>query len=339
MQQTTPEPSFQTQPWLRLLPSLRLLALLGLFVACDQKSSGPAPAPSLDAGQTVDAGLDAASTASVCEPAGAFRCNPEQPAVLEVCDPETVLGWTEYLRCAAPQLCDADRGECLSCEPGASRCDGWRLQRCDATGSHWELQAECHTEDHCNSTEERCLHCLGGQGFCADANFVSCNANQDGLEAITCESADLCNVASMGCRQCFPDEYQCSGNDLMRCDEEHTWQRQDTCETEFLCSKTLEVLADDAQASAECLAPVCEAGEFRCNPDNPAVLQGCPPSRDRFETIDVCGQPAQCNAEQGKCDAGCGVPGAYRCNGAALQRCDADGFEWVTEQVCNSTRV
>src|SRR5690606_6463874 len=167
MEQVTSDPFLRKLSWPGLLPFLGLIAALQLLVACDQKSTTSGLSPNQEAGLLSDAGdagrfgqSDADGTGlnpSACEPAGDFRCSPEQPAVLEVCDPGTVVGWTEYLRCGAPELCDADRGGCLACEPGAIRCDGWRLQRCDATGSHWQLQAECMTEDHCTSTEARCL--------------------------------------------------------------------------------------------------------------------------------------------------------------------------------------
>lgn len=321
----------------------RLFLFVGLLllfvVACDGDSGGPPTNPadaSLDAGDADAAlGTEGGTMTAACEQEGAFRCKPEQGEMLEICDPSTRAGWVEFLRCGSEQLCDAQAGRCLMCEPDAYRCDGWRLRRCNESGTRWVFVDECQTEDHCSSTQARCLDCLAGQGACTAERLTTCNDNQDGFETTNCESADLCNVASMGCRQCFPGEYQCAGEDLVRCNDGQMWEVLDQCETEFVCAQTLERLTDDPDAAPACVEPTCASGEYRCNPDDPARLEGCPPSRDRFELIDVCGHPSLCDADLGECRTGCGVPGAHRCNGGTIQRCDADGVEWVTEQVCN----
>jgi hypothetical protein len=80
---------------------------------------------------------------------------------------------------------------------------------------------------------------------------------------------------------------------------------------------------------------VCNEG-FRCNPDQPNILEACPPSRDMWQQVDVCQSALLCNPTAQKCDTGCGQPGTYRCNGSALQLCDADGIQWTTEQTCNT---
>jgi hypothetical protein len=303
------------------------------FAGCADKEPGSSTNQAASSGSSDSSN---SSGAFGCDVPGEFRCNPDTPEVLELCDPSTVLGWSEFLRCGAPELCDADGEQCLICSPGSYRCDGWRLQRCSEAGSHWQLADECPSEDYCDSAQGRCLRCLNGEGFCDEENLFSCNASQDAFQLHECPSKDLCNVSSMSCRACFPGEYQCSTTQLMRCDDQQTWQPADTCATDALCVATVALLTDSPDAEPSCIAPACEAGEFRCNPDFPTHLEGCPPSRAGYDLIDICDQAPLCDAIGGTCLQGCGVPGTYRCNGMALQHCDLDGINWVNDQICNT---
>src|SRR5690606_18887621 len=104
-----------------------LLLSVCLVVGCADKTASQSNNPAIPS----EGSPDASGSGLGCDVAGEFRCIPEAPELLEFCDPSTILGWSEFRRCGAPDLCDAEGEQCLTCSPMSFRCDGWRLQRCN----------------------------------------------------------------------------------------------------------------------------------------------------------------------------------------------------------------
>ena len=274
-------------------------------------------------------GASAASTddsgTPTCDSDGTYRCTE---AALEVCQNHQ---WQPQVACAK-DLCDAERGRCMLCSPGAERCMAWSLEACSSTGDSWTVAAECDTAAYCDSVSKTCLACLPGESFCSGTRLYVCKHDQSGWAVTDCQDANLCNARVGSCRPCITGEYQCNAESLQVCDDNQAWTQADLCASSELCQASLSARANDPTAwSQKCNLPECNAGDYRCNPNNMAELQGCPPSRLDWNLVDTCLTSALCNAVAKQCDKGC-VPGTYQCNGARLELCrqDGTGFDLIS---------
>ncbi|MFC1642851.1 hypothetical protein ACFL5O_09245, partial [Myxococcota bacterium] len=259
-------------------------------------------------------------------------------AQLERCDPLSVQGWGVVEACASAEHCDSARGRCLACLPGQHRCSGWKLERCAPDGTGWEWQEDCPSAAYCDSRSAQCLDCLPGEAFCSGATLYTCNSQHSGWDLRQCGSPAQCNATVATCRTCFPGELDCNEGELRRCTEALAWESVDQCATQALCLDTVEqARAQHSDLVETCLRPVCEVGEFRCQPSDGTVLEGCPPSRDDWQRVAVCATAALCDADLPGCLEPTCDPGEYRCDGAELKLCNADGTAEVSIQTCQST--
>ncbi len=306
--------------------SLVLLGLVGCqAVFGDFEASSEAD----DAGTGGAAGSGAGGS-PVCAPDGEYRCTGTE---LELCDASSTDGWIPVAACALPELCDATSGMCDLCRADSAQCDAWILELCNPEGTQWVPSVECQSEAYCDSETRRCNVCLPTEAFCNGATLYTCAPDQASWTALFCESEDLCNVASRTCRACVAGEVQCDGTTISVCDADQTWTPVADCLTSALCAES--VASSIVTGTVACVPPVCEVGDFQCDPQNPAQLMGCPPSRDAWNAISTCLTPALCNAELGRCDTGC-MPGEYRCDGASLELCSQDGTGYVRQKLCAS---
>jgi hypothetical protein len=216
------------------------------------------------------------------------------------------------------------------CAPGRYKCDGANLTLCGANRTNYLDRVDtCITPRHCDANAGRCnsVPCTIGQRQCSGNEYQVCTESGWKVEEI-CDPTAPCDAQS-GCQPtlCRPNEYRCSGEQLERCNVERTgWIPVEVCASQALCDV----------ASKRCLAPVCASGESRCNPDG--QLQHCTPERDGWSVDADCAALANLApgaAASAACDpSGAGrclpaascVSGAYRCNGAELERCRDNAF-------------
>jgi hypothetical protein len=217
--------------------------------------------------------------------------------------------------CRTPQLCRANVGLCLGCDPaGSSRCDGAQVLGCSAQNTESVLDV-CASADLCQASgpsSAACQDsaCAPGSVQCTlQGEVLGCNAGQTGYVAqsppVFCTTPALCDATVPGgCRApaCGEGERQCSGNVVQVCNDARTGFRAEaTCNTGagFGCVQSA--------GSAAC---ACAAGEYRC----------------------VAGQGlSQCNA-QGSAFADVGADAA--CAGAARLSCS--GTTLVTESCASA---
>lgn len=139
-----------------------------------------------------------------CAP-GALRCNGQ---FLERCRGNT---WVPHARCASAALCDPSGvGSCAdpTCQPDTYQCvtpgansvpaapgaptRGLLLQRCNASGTGYELHEPCDAEEFCDAAHGQCDVCDPGEpAFCSGNELLVCTA--DGQERM------LQRVCALGC--------------------------------------------------------------------------------------------------------------------------------------------
>jgi hypothetical protein len=116
----------------------------------------------------------------------------------------------------------------LDCAPGASRCNGARLEQCSPEAG-WFLVARCGVSALCDATQGRCLvDCIPGASRCNGAQVEQCNADATAFEVIdVCKSAGLClgDSDQAACvNACERGETRCigPGPQLGRCNDDLT---------------------------------------------------------------------------------------------------------------------
>jgi hypothetical protein len=204
--------------------------------------------------------------------------------------------------CRTPQLCRANLGQCLECDPvGSSRCAGAEVRGCSAQNTESVLD-ECASADLCQPTGPTSAACQ--DSACEPSSIqctlqgevLSCNAGQTGYVAqsppVFCATPALCDATVPGGCQapaCGEGERQCSANVVQVCNDARTgFRAETTCNTGggFACVENA--------TSATC---ACNSGEYRC----------------------VAGQGlSQCNA-QGSAFVDVGAD--FACDGAARLSC------------------
>ena len=139
-----------------------------------------------------DGGSDAPCTV------GGYRCTGVN---LEYCmGPDWVLRAT----CATAALCDPVVGMCITptCLPGAHKCDGAKLQICNADQNGWVDKETCASAALCDSARGICSTsaCTPGSYQCSGATLQQCRADQTGWDTVmVCATAALCNAMTGGC--------------------------------------------------------------------------------------------------------------------------------------------
>jgi hypothetical protein len=182
-----------------------------------------------------------------------FRCSG---SLLELCS--SGGAWRSVQQCAAPGLCDPERGACLAatCRPGEMRCDGSELQRCNADGTDFETFERCGTAAICElsigSTSCFSIGCVPGEMHCVGATLWRCNDGQTGFEtAEVCATPALCEIGlrSGPCATgCARGETHCIGLALVRCNEGRTdYETVEVCPT--ACDPGLGCVSADAGAA------------------------------------------------------------------------------------------
>jgi len=240
--------------------------LLGLFVLCSWVAcggNGKSRRGTSDGAGTAasGAGTSGGGSQSQCGACqpGAHRCNEEY---LLICDDD--CSWALDDTCASAALCDDSAGRCRSCGAGETRCVGDAWQGCAADGTSWV-------------TLEECL------GPCTESGCDPCPI-ADELRCTALDPADPNSVATV----------------LELCVSGVGWVNQDTCSSESVCRETVDETARESSVfTGACLAPVCEAGDRRCDPDNPTYLQACSETGVSWRVLIVCsgGQTCQASAD------------------------------------------
>ncbi len=277
-----------------------------------------------------------------CE-AGEYQCNGLQ---LQQCS--SAHDWDLVESCASAALCSVSQRSCLSpgCpQAGTYSCDGSILRQCPRNLTEWVVREDCEAAALCNARDGRCnTGCATADAVrCVGQQLQRCAADRTGwvVEEV-CEEGWLCNEADATCdRTCPAVPYACQLGVPVACVPTETGGAEwiatgEPCATPELCH------ADNTRAS--CSVPECGApGDedyFRCNPDNPQLVEVCNAGRTGYVPARTCPTGSVCDADGSRLtgNAQCDIctPGAHRCNGAELQQCASDGQSYYTVRNCPS---
>ncbi len=181
--------------------------------------------------------------------------------------------------------------------------------------------------------------CAKGSFRCKDEFLLTCNADQSAwMLKDTCASKDQCSSDRGSCLVCpQADALRCNGAILEICNAKRvSWDFNDDCHSAELCSPG---------GCGPCKTP----GDLQCTIDPNTklpVIRECDPVSSIWKPVVGCINEDLCEDTIGralkdpaswnrKCDPAC-TPGAFRCDGANLQRCPQNGVNWMAASSCGS---
>jgi hypothetical protein len=201
------------------------------------------------------------------------------------------------------------------CKSGQLSCRGTPahlLERCNSTGSGWDLVDVCATPALCQdglaadagtcATVDGGTVCNAGQLSCrgTPAHLLEqCNSTGSGWGLVdVCATPALCqdglasDAGTCATALCAVGQKQCSGAILQICNASRNgWDDASTCLTTQLCQDGLN---GDAGA---CANPACDVGELKCGTDR-KTLYTCNGGRNGW------GSPLTCSGTTPFCKAG-----------------------------------
>jgi hypothetical protein len=312
--------------------------------------------------------LDVCSSAAHCDPSqgacqlapcavGEISCNGN---VVQRCN-DLSSGHDPLLSCATAALCGdlvlarcgADRVSCdmggaacpvPACATGQLRCDGTRLESCNAGQNGWEFVDECPSAGICQLTLETPLalgcvepRCEVGGTICSpEGAILACNVEQTEYSVLQaqCRSLDYCTPTGCEADPCTPGALSCNGSTLQVCQASADGTSISRlpvadCQTEPLCQATLTRGVITPQT---CQAPSCAANEFRCAGRQ---MQVCNGGRTDLVNHELC-------ATDGLCEAGIGLGACptpcsgFECNGGSLLGCNQERTGKVLLENCGT---
>lgn len=239
-----------------------------------------------------------------------------------------------------------------SCTPGEFRCTGAALQLCDEVEDAFRTVRVCSSAELCCDDPAACEDqpgcraptCSAGDFRCQGELLEQCNDARTGFVALDrCASELHCNASLGRCTEQPCDatlrEQQCSGGNLEEClPGRSAWSPINACGTQTLCRSS---------TSESCALAACRISNPGSPPSPYICMSGnllrCKDDQTRWEHVETCLNPANCNAlieslvgdpyaplipteelERLGCTApGC-APGRYRCDGANLMLCGAN---------------
>jgi hypothetical protein len=137
-----------------------------------------------------------------------------------------------------------------------------------------------------------------GQYRCDAQNLDVCNTGRTGFLTVqACASAQLCDATNAQCDVCVAGAFSCQGADLHQCAPDgQSDPVVATCATAALCPPS----------GPACTPPVCNPGDYRCNPNSPQDLEVCNSDQNGYAFVQTCsGATPVCDAVAQAC-----VPGA-----------------------------
>lgn len=261
----------------------------------------------------------------------------------EVCQMDTALGCTNWVKETCPNRSSCQGGVCTPCSDqctlGAMACQGASAQQC-VTGPYgctvWTEVDTCTFGEVCQSGAcNTCQTCQAGATRCNGQNSETCvqdaTTGCTSWTTTTCTqgsacSAGQCKVCNTTCtagaqrcagrtpESCVADAYGCT-----------SWQPQAMC-ADF-CS---------GGACGTC-GTTCAIGDTRCNGSTVESCTTDPHGCNTWVPTQTCADGEYCTGQScSACPTTC-TPGARQCSGAGIQECQvaATGCtEWAAVQTC-----
>ncbi len=321
----------------------------GLCVAMDAADADDGgDADAIDAADVVDAAdvaPDVEGDDSDVDGGDAGACTFDEP----VCSGDTLVeclddGTTRRTRCSAPDACpDAELG-CLcadgacvprTCAPGALRCDGSTVQRCDREGAGWDDERDC-APDTCSGGSCIPSGCAPDTVSCVGETVVTCNSGGTVADLESCVELDaFCERTADGATctpwLCVPGQVICGDDptEVLVCDPTgRRFEPFETCPTGTACFEGV------------CAEGVCLPGAAYCADAFTLVL--CDDAGSELERV-ACADGFYCGERSGAaaCVTQVCTPGDTRCATglAGFQRCNENGSGWGAAVACEADTV
>jgi hypothetical protein len=295
--------------------------------------------------------------AVLCDGSTILQCNAGRTAMEPIADCLTAALCANSVAAAVPGATVT----CLppACDVGEYRCDSANLLVCNADRTGLVVERTCAGAPFCNAAMAEqglplgspgCVDtpCDPGQTSCNGAQPVVCSPDLTGFtpSGAPCASRDLCvddvpnQPASCRPPACLrgpgTNEYRCNGAQLQQCNTQLTgYDTIATCASAGLCGPR----------ANGCSAPVCNAGQRRCNPANGSV-EVCNAQLTGFVVESNCGgngcrqgPPPVCNNCVPGSPASCTNGDIVTCNGgvAGNTDCGAAGCRATAQgPLCNA---
>ncbi|MEO7032274.1 MAG: hypothetical protein ABI548_00500, partial [Polyangiaceae bacterium] len=271
------------------------------------------------------ANLCSGSSCGACPIDGALDCS--SGAKLRECHAGV---WQELDNCASAAVCTATIAQAMSmgdswdrkcavpgCSPpGSYDCQDATLRRCRLDQSAWDTVDTCVSVALCAATVAQ----ASGATAAADGGLQG----EGGSDAQAGAIIDACKV---GCPA--PNAFFCDGTTLEQCSADQVgYATLMVCPTNTECDPTAGVCG-----------ALCTPGHYQCNS---ASLRKCGPD-GHWKDDTACETPELCdvNADgtQGQCLVSpCGAD-AFRCTGAALEKCKTDRTGYQPADTCASAAL
>jgi sugar lactone lactonase YvrE len=255
---------------------------LPVFVNPDVGASdGATQEVGTDAAVPNDTAEVAADVAKVCAP-GSLTCS--QKTVKATCKPDG-SGWVDE-PCAISQVCLF--GKCIGnvCTPGATFCDGAKVQVCNADGSAATTVLDCATvQQTCEAGKCAPAGCVAGTKSCQGSKVVTCKADGSGFTIADCPPAHTCEAGACQPQVCEPSKATCAGSVVQECNAAGTAlaAKQDCAPLGKFCNQ------------GACADKACTAGDKACKDGQPAACKAdgsgwdkTPCNDDNLCTVDTC---------------------------------------------------
>ena len=225
-------------------------------------------------------------------------------------------------------------GACIACQPGEARCEGSTRLVCTASGSGWTPET---CPSGCDSATGTCKTqaCTPNQKKCSGQSLMTCQASGAGWDTVACEFGCNASVSPPAChteaQTCTAGQKQCNGAKLLTCRADGLgWD-------ELLCQYG----CDPATTPPACKGAACSAGQKRCSPDNPKVIQTCNADLTGWVDSTIC--PGTCNPTTFQCEAGgtC-TPNEEACRQNVethrdeIDKCSVTGTWQTAHEVCTA---
>lgn len=197
-----------------------------------------------------------AQCAKVASPGSAFSdelvCVPGSSHYL-TCGSD---GCTEA-ECGAGRVCADSELGCRNCVPGALRCDGARLLRCDSLGVSESLLDDCGA-GVCDKIRGGCLPARVGERYCDAGLLRSVGVDGTPQTIEDCGAAELCD-AKAGCKPayCVAGSISCRGAEVLSCEDgtqlvptRASCESEERCEEGLGCAVAARIAAGDSHTCA-----------------------------------------------------------------------------------------
>lgn len=271
----------------------------------------------------------------VCTP-GAQRCEGQQA---QRCDARG-SGWERLDDCGVGRTCAVSAGLArCACTPNATRgCFATDIYHFDSCGVRGALATRC-------DEPEVCLDPSGGAPTCGLRPVCSQDSH--------CRAGDFCNDAGTCVpRVCTPGAQRCAGPRAERCNTRGSgWAVLSECTGGRECAVSSGTARCECRANASVGCSGDNVYHFDSCGARGALVQSCAAPLVCTATADTatcamrtsCSSDSQCGSgsvcEGGVCAPRLCAPGATRCAGSSVERCNARGLAWVAQEDCTGGQI